>query len=132
MEKIDFERALQNNLKLLCDNGDFRKEFYCIAKTTDGDYLLENKERNLIERLSCFTEGLNWSVVEPKLPKSFKPKEREEFYFIHPTRDEKVQSATFDLGNVFHKGIADVRLVFRTEEDARDAFTFLRSNIEVI
>lgn len=132
MKKIDFELALQNNIKLRCEKGDFCNEYYCIAKTTDGDYLLENIERNLIERLSCFVKDLKWSVVEPKLPKAFKPKDREVFWFIHPTENKKVQNATFDIGNVFHKGIAEVGLVFRTEEDARDALTFLLNNIEVI
>lgn len=132
MEKIDFELALQNNIKLLCEIGDCRKEYYCIAKTTDGDYLLENTESNLIERLSFFVKGLKWSIVEPKLPKAFKPKDHEVFWFIDPTDKKKVQNETFDIGNVFHKGMADIGLAFRTEEDARDALTFLMHNVEVI
>lgn len=131
VEENIFEKALRNNLPLLCEKSRFEKSYYCIAKTEDGDYLLENKEENTIERLSVFMKDLNWSIMCPKLPKAFKPKEREEFWFIHPTEPEKIKRSKFDIGNVFYQGMANIGLTFRTEEEARDALAFLLNNIEV-
>lgn len=126
-----FEKALRNNLQLRCKKQDLEKYYYCIAKTENIDYLLENKKDGTIERLSSFVEGLDWSVVEHKLPKVFIPNEGEEFWFIHPTELKHKQKAKFVSGSMFYQGMVNVGLVFRTEEDAEQALRFLRSNIEV-
>lgn len=125
-----FEKALNNRFLLRCEKGDFNKDFYCIAKTVDGDYILEErKNTSVVEKLSAFAAGVRWRVVDTKLPKAFIPKDRDVFWFIHPTEDKKVQSATFDIGNVFFQGMAGIGLAFRTEEDARDALAFLMNNV---
>nr|DAO51116.1 MAG TPA: hypothetical protein [Caudoviricetes sp.] len=125
-----FEKALNNKLLLRCEKGDFNKDYYCIAKTSDGDYILEErKNASIIEKLSTFVAGVRWRIVDPKLPKAFIPKDGDVFWFIHPTEQKKVQSATFDIGNVFYKGMTDIGLAFRTEEDARDALAFLLNNV---
>lgn len=126
-----FERALNNNLLLRCERGDYNKDFYCIAKTSDGDYILEErKNATAVEKLSAFAAGVRWRIVDTKLPKAFIPKDGNVFWFIHPTENKKVQSAKFDIGNVFYQGMAGIGLAFRTEEDARDALAFLMNNIE--
>lgn len=125
-----FESALNNNLLLRCEAGDYNKDFYCIAKTSDGDYILEErKNTSVVEKLSAFVAGTRWRIVDTKLPKAFLPKDGEVFWFLHPTDHKKVQSATFDIGNVFYQGITRIGLAFRTEEDARDILSFLLNNV---
>lgn len=125
-----FEKALANRFLLRCEKGAFNKDFYCIAKTVDGDYILEErKNTSVVEKLSAFAAGIRWRIVDTKLPKAFLPKDGEVFWFLHPTEHKKVQSATFDIGNVFYQGITRIGLAFRTEEDARDALSFLLNNV---
>lgn len=129
-----FEKALKEKLPLrytiLEDNVN---DFYCIAKTSDGDYILERKDTCAVyvTKLSLFARSLEWYIVVPKLPKAFKPNEGEEFWFIHPTELKHKQKAKFVSGSMFYQGMVNVGLVFRTEEDAEQALRFLRSNIEV-
>lgn len=126
-----FEKALNNRFLLRCEKGDFNKDFYCIAKTVDGDYILEErKNTSVVEKLSAFAAGVRWRIVDTKLPKAFTPKDGEVFWYIHPTENKKVKSANFDIGNVFYQGMASIGLAFRTKEDARDALAFLMNNIE--
>lgn len=126
-----FEKALRNSLQLRCEKSDFEKYYYCIAKTEDGEYLLENKKDDTIERLSAFIKDLNWSVVDPKLPKAFIPKEDEEFWFIHTMKNKTVAYANYCDNDVYYHGLANAGLAFRTKEDAEQALRFLRNNIEV-
>lgn len=134
VEENIFEKALKEKLPLrytvLEDN---INDFYCIAKTSDGDYILERNDTCAVyvTKLSLFARSLKWYIATPKLPKAFKPNEGEEFWFIHPTDDKKVRNATFDIGNVFYNGLANAGLAFCTREEATQALHFLRSNIEV-
>ena len=130
-EENIFEKALRNNLQLRCRKQDFEKYYYCIAKTENIDYLLENKKDGTIERLSSFIEGLDWSVVEHKIPKAFMPKEDEEFWFIHTMKNITVASANYCDNDVYYNGLASAGLAFRTKEEATQALHFLRNNIEV-
>lgn len=126
-----FEKALRNNLQLRCETSGFEKHYYCVAKTSDGDYLLENKKDDTIERLSAFIKDLNWSVVDPKLPKAFIPKEDEEFWFIHTMKNKTVAYANYCDNDVYYNGLASAGLAFRTKEEATQALHFLINNIEV-
>lgn len=134
VEENIFEKALKDKLPLrytiLNDNV---SDFYCIAKTSDGDYILERKDTCAVyvTKLSLFVRSLKWYIVSPKLPKAFIPKEGEEFWFIHPTELKHRQKAKFVSGSMFYQDMVNVGLVFRTEEDAEQALRFLRSNIEV-
>lgn len=126
-----FEKALRNSLQLRCEKSDFEKYYYCIDNTEDGEYLLENKKDDTIERLSAFIKDLNWSVVDPKLPKAFIPKEDEEFWFIHTMKNKTVANANYCDNDVYYNGLANAGLAFRTKEEATQALRFLRNNIEV-
>lgn len=130
-EENIFEKALRNNLQLRCKKQDFEKYYYCIAKTENIDYLLENKKDGTIERLSSFVEGLDWSVVEHKIPKAFMPKEGEEFWFIHTMKNRTVSHSNYCDNDVYYNGLASAGLAFRTKEEATQALHFLLSNIEV-
>lgn len=130
-EENIFEKALRNNLQLRCKKQDFEKYYYCIAKAENIDYLLENKKDGTIERLSSFVEGLDWSVVEHKIPKAFMPKEGEEFWFIHTMKNRTVSHSNYCDNDVYYNGLANAGLAFRTKEEATQALHFLRNNIEV-
>ena len=130
-EENIFEKALRNSLQLRCEKSGFEKYYYCIAKTEDGEYLFENKKDDTIERLSAFIKDLNWSIVDPKLPKAFVPKEGEEFWFIHTMKNKTVASANYCDNDVYYNGLANAGLAFRTKEEATQALHFLRNNIEV-
>lgn len=130
VEENIFEKALRNNLQLRCRKQDFEKYYYCIAKTENIGYLLENKKDGTIERLSSFIEGLDWSVVEHKIPKAFMPKEGEEFWFIHTMKNKTVSNANYCDNDVYYNGLANAGLAFRTKEEATQALHFLLSNIE--
>ena len=129
-----FEKALKDKLPLrytiLEDN---ISDFYCIAKTTDGDYILERKDTCsvYVTKLSLFAQSLEWYIVSPKLPKSFIPEENEEFWFIHTMKNKTVAYANYCDNDVYYNGLANAGLAFRTKEDAEQALRFLRSNIEV-
>lgn len=134
VEENIFEKALKEKLPLrytiLEDN---ISDFYCIAKTSDGDYILERKDTCAIyvTKLSLFVQSLVWYIVEPKLPKAFIPKEDEEFWFINPTVNTTIAKDTFSDDHVFYRGVVKAGLAFKTQKEAEDALRFLRSNIEV-
>lgn len=129
-----FEKALKEKLPLrytiLEDN---ISDFYCIAKTSDGDYILERKDTCAVyvTKLSLFAQSLEWYIVVPKLPKAFIPKEDEEFWFIHTMKNKTVAYANYCDNDVYYNGLASAGLAFRTREEATQALHFLRSNIEV-
>lgn len=129
-----FEKALKDKLPLryttLVDNNN---AFYCIAKTQDGDYILERETDCdvYVTKLSKFTPDLEWYIVVPKLPKAFIPKEDEEFWFISPTVNTTIAKDTFSDDHVFYRGVVKAGLAFKTQKEAEDALRFLRSNIEV-
>lgn len=133
-EENIFEKALKEKLPLrytiLEDN---ISDFYCIAKTSDGDYILERKDTCAIyvTKLSLFVQSLEWYIVSPKLPKAFMPNEEEEFWFINPTVNTTIAKDTFSDDHVFYRGVVKAGLAFKTQKEAEDALRFLRSNIEV-
>lgn len=128
-----FEKALKDKLPLrytiLEDN---ISDFYCIAKTADGDYIIEREDNGTtyMSKLSDFENDLNWYIAEPKLPKAFIPKENEEFWFIHSMKNKMVSHAKYCDNAVYHNGLASAGLAFRTKEEVTQALRFLRSNIE--
>lgn len=134
VEENIFEKALKEKLPLrytiLEDN---ISDFYCIAKTSDGDYILERKDTCAIyvTKLSLFVQSLEWYIVSPKLPKAFMPNEEEEFWFISPTVNTTIAKDTFSDDHVFYRGVVKAGLAFKTQKEAEDALRFLRSNIEV-
>lgn len=134
VEENIFEKALKEKLPLrytiLEDN---ISDFYCIAKTSDGDYILERKDTCAIyvTKLSLFVQSLEWYIVSPKLPKAFMPNEEEEFWFINPTVNTTIAKDTFSDDHVFYRGVVKAGLAFKTQKEAEDALRFLRSNIEV-
>lgn len=132
-EENIFEKALKGKLPLrytiLNDNV---SDFYCIAKTSDGDYIIEREDNGTtyMSKLSAFENDLNWYIAEPKLPKAFIPKEGEEFWFIHSMKNKMVSHAKYRDNYVYHNGLASAGLAFRTKEEVTQALRFLRSNIE--
>ena len=134
VEKNIFEKALKEKLPLrytiLEDN---ISNFYCIAKTADGDYIIEREDNGTtyMSKLSAFENDLNWYIAESKLPKAFIPKENEEFWFIHTMKNRTVSHSNYCDNDVYYNGLASAGLAFRTKEEATQALHFLRNNIEV-
>lgn len=138
-EENIFEKALDKNLPLRhTTQREDVPSFYCIAKTRDGDYILEREDRGtkIVARLSSVKEELDWYIVDPtrqagSIPKAFIPKENEEFWFIHTMKNKTVANANYCDNDVYYNGLADAGLAFRTKEEATQALHFLRNNIEV-
>ena len=138
-EENIFEKALDKNLPL--QHTKQREDvlsFYCIAKTRDGDYILERENRGtkIVARLSSVKEELDWYIVEParpvgSMPKAFIPKAGEVFWYVSPTYHPFVRRKVYkeDDQNIIDTAVNGV--AFRTKEDAEQALRFLRSNIEV-
>lgn len=133
-EESIFDKALKEKLPLrytiLADN---ISDFYCIAKTSYGDYIVEREDNGAtyISKLSDFENDLNWYIAEPKLPKAFIPEENEEFWFIHTMKNKTVAYASYCDNDVYYNGLVSAGLAFRTKEEATQALRFLRNNIEV-
>lgn len=126
-----FEKALNDRFLLRCEKGDFSKDFYCIAKTDDGDYILEErKNASVVEKLSAFAAGIRWRIVDAASPKAFIPKDGEVFCFIHLMPEVSVKKDTYRWENVYYHNIVKAGLAFKTEEDAKDALIFFQNNIE--
>ena len=137
-EENIFEKALNKNspLRHITQSYDI-PSFYCVAKTRDGDYILEREDRGtkLIARLSSFSKDLDWYIVEPKrlvgsIPKAFIPKVGEEFWYVSPTYHPYVRSKVYKEDN---QNIIDTvanGVAFRTKEDAIQMLLFLKQNIE--
>jgi hypothetical protein len=137
-EENIFEKALDKNLPLrhTTQRADV-PNFYCIAKTRDGDYILERENRGtkLIARLSSLTEDLDWYIVEParpvgSIPKAFIPKVGEAFWYVSPTYHPFVRHKVYkeDEQNIIDAATNGV--AFRTKEDAIQMLLFLKQNIE--
>lgn len=136
-EENIFEKALNKNspLRHITQSYDI-PSFYCVAKTRDGDYILEREDRGtkLIARLSSFSKDLDWYIVESKrlvgsIPKAFIPKVGEEFWYISPTYHPYVRSKVYKEDN---QNIIDTvanGVAFRTKEDAIQMLLFLKQNI---
>lgn len=133
-EENIFEKALKEKLPLrytILDAG--VKDFYCVAKTPYGDYIVEREDNGTtyMSKLSDFENDLNWYIAEHKLPKAFIPEENEEFWFIHTMKNKTVAYASYCGNDVYYNGLASAGLAFRTKEEATQALRFLRNNIEV-
>lgn len=136
-EENIFEKALDKKLPLRhISQSDNVPNFHCIAKTRDGDYILEREDRgtNLTTRLSSLSNDLDWYIVEPKrpvgsIPKAFIPKVGEAFWYISPTYHPFVRSKVYKEDN---QNIIDTvanGAAFRTKEDAIQMLLFLKQNI---
>ena len=133
-EENIFEKALKEKLPLRYTILDIDiKDFYCVAKTQCGDYILEREENGAtyMSKLSDFENDLNWYIAELKLPKAFIPEENEEFWFIHTMKNKTVAYASYCDNDVYYNGLVSAGLAFRTKEEATQALRFLRNNIEV-
>ncbi|MBF1489869.1 MAG: hypothetical protein HXN77_05130 [Prevotella pallens] len=134
VEENIFDKALKEKLPLrytiLEDN---ISDFYCIAKTSYGDYIVEREDNGTtyVSKLSDFENDLNWYIAELKLPKAFIPEENEEFWFIHTMKNKTVAYASYRDNDVYYNGLVSAGLAFRTKEEATQALRFLRNNIEV-
>lgn len=137
-EENIFEKALNINspLRHLMQR-DSVPDFYCIAKTLDGDYILEREDRGtkLTIRLSNFSEDLDWYIVEPErslgsIPKAFMPKEGEEFWYVSPTYQPYVRREVYTEDEQTKINTAENGVAFRTKEDAMQMLLFLKQNIE--
>ena len=136
-EENIFEKSLDKNLPLRhISQSDNVPSFHCIAKTRDGDYILEREDRgtNLTTRLSSFSKGLDWYIVEParpvgSIPKAFIPKVGEAFWYVSPTYHPFVRHKVYKEDN---QNIIDTvanGVAFRTKEDAIQMLLFLKQNI---
>lgn len=134
VEENIFDKALKEKLPLrytiLADN---ISDFYCVAKTSYGDYIVEREDNGAtyVSKLSDFENDLNWYIAELKLPKAFIPEENEEFWFIHTMKNKTVAYASYCDNDVYYNGLVSAGLAFRTKEEATQALRFLRNNIEV-
>lgn len=137
-EESIFEKALDKNLPLrhTTQRADV-PNFYCIAKTRDGDYILEREDRGtkIVARLSSVKEDLDWYIIEPKtpvgsIPKAFIPKVGEAFWYVSPTYHPYVRRKVYkeDEQNIIDTAANGV--AFRTKEDAIQMLLFLKQNIE--
>lgn len=137
-EENIFEKALDKNLPLrhTTQRADV-PSFYCIAKTRDGDYILERENRGIkiVARLSSVKEELDWYIVDPtiqagSIPKAFIPKVGEAFWYVSPTYHPFVRHKVYKEDN---QNIIDTvanGVAFRTKEDAMQMLLFLKQNIE--
>lgn len=137
-EENIFEKALDKNLPLrhTTQRADV-PSFYCIAKTRDGDYILEREDRGtkIVARLSSVKEELDWYIVDPtrqagSIPKAFIPKVGEAFWYVSPTYRPYVRYKVYkeDEQNIIDTAANGV--AFRTKEDAIQMLLFLKQNIE--
>lgn len=134
VEENIFEKALKEKLPLRYTILDVdAKDFYCVAKTSYGDYIVEREDNGTtyVSKLSDFENDLNWYIAEHKLPKAFIPEENEEFWFIHTMKNKTVAYASYCDNDVYYNGLVSAGLAFRTKEEATQALRFLRNNIEV-
>lgn len=138
-EENIFEKALDKNLPLRhISQSDNVPNFHCIAKTRDGDYVLEREDRgtNITARLSSLSKDLDWYIVEStrpvgSIPKAFIPKEGEDFWYISPTYKPHVRCEVYTEDNQSMINTATNGYAFRTKEDAIQMLLFLKQNIEV-
>lgn len=113
------EKAYQENLPLDAVG----KKAFVIAKTKDGDYVMQCGGDNLYFA-SHETEWEFYKDPVPKsdtitvtLPKPFNPKVGNAFYFISDSVEVSV--AHFDPGYIGHVMAKDTGRCFRTESDAQ-------------
>ena len=122
------EKAYQENLPLDA----IGKKAFVIAKTKDGDYVMQCGEDNLYFA-SHKTEWEFYKDPVPKsdtitvtLPKPFIPKRHETYFIISPADTKPEKYFANDLN---HPSIQNGNC-FRTEEDAQKWLDFMKSMME--
>lgn len=124
------EKAYQENLPLDA----IGKKAFVIAKTKDGDYVMQCGEDNLY----FASHKIEWEFYKdpaPKsdtitvtLPKPFKPKESDEYFYINggiiEYESEFWNSSDFDIKASKRGGC------FRTREDAQKWLDFMKGMME--
>lgn len=111
------EKAYQENLPLDA----IGKKAFVIAKTKDGDYVMQCGEDNLYFA-SNETEWKFYKDPAPKsdtitvtLPKPFKPEFGERFYYVYGSR---IENLILNI-NSYDEELIDSGNCFRTREDAQ-------------
>ena len=124
------EKAYQENLPLDA----IGKKAFVIAKTKDGDYVMQCGEDNLYFA-SHKTEWEFYKDPVPKsdtitvtLPKPFKPKDGEPYFYITGGFIE-CESEFWDTNN-FDMASAERGGCYRTREDAQKWLDFMKSMME--
>ena len=124
------EKAYQENLPLDA----IGKKAFVIAKTKDGDYVMQCGEDNLYFA-SCEVEWEFYKDHAPKsntitvtLPKPFKPKDGEPYFYITGGLI-KCESEFWDTNN-FDIASAERGGCYRTREDAQKWLDFMKSMME--
>nr|DAS74527.1 MAG TPA: hypothetical protein [Caudoviricetes sp.] len=124
------EKAYQENLPLDA----IGKKAFVIAKTKDGDYVMQCGEDNLY----FASNEIEWKFYKdpvPKsdtitvtLPKPFKPKSGDGYYYIN---EYGVQFARwYDEDDDIDVGLAENAQCYRTREDAQKWLDFMKSMTE--
>lgn len=124
------EKAYQENLPLDA----IGKKAFVIAKTKDGDYVMQCGEDNLY----FASHKIEWEFYKdpaPKsdtitvtLPKSFKPKDGEKYYYICGRFINCIHKYT--EVSPFDRSSAQNGQCFRTKEDAQKWIDFMKSMME--
>lgn len=124
------EKAYQENLPLDA----IGKKAFVIAKTKDGDYVMQCGEDNLY----FASHKIEWEFYKdpaPKsdtitvtLPKSFKPKDGESYFYINGGNID-YEHEFWDTNN-FDITAAERGNCFRTKEDAQKWLDFMKSMME--
>lgn len=124
------EKAYQENLPLDA----IGKKAFVIAKTKDGDYVMQCGEDNLY----FASHKIEWEFYKdpaPKsdtitvtLPKSFKPKDGESYFYINGGNID-YEHEFWDTNN-FDITAAERGNCFRTKEDAQKWLDFMKSMLE--
>lgn len=124
------EKAYQENLPLDA----IGKKAFVIAKTKDGDYVMQCGEDNLY----FASHKIEWEFYKdpaPKsdtitvtLPKSFKPKDGEPFYYIY--WGEVYCDYGYSESSSTYRSFSQNGQCFRTKEDAQKWLDFMKSMME--
>lgn len=124
------EKAYQENLPLDA----IGKKAFVIAKTKDGDYVMQCGEDNLY----FASHKIEWEFYKdpaPKsdtitvtLPKPFKPKDGESYFYINGGRVD-YEHEFWDTNN-FDITAAERGNCFRTKEDAQKWLDFMKGMLE--
>ena len=139
-----FEKALKERLPL-CYKGlsEDCADVYVVAKSMSDDYILEWKDGtgscvSLLSDLPKFEwylaskKPVKEKVIAVDLPKPFKPKDGEIYYYIHPHETNfylDVHETTCSNCR-FDEILSDTGNCFRTRKDAQKWLDFMKSMME--
>lgn len=131
------EKAYNEDLLVLCD-GNPDLPLKIIAKTKDGEFVMQPEDDTIQPWLANLT--MEWFFVkdlDPKidtitntisLPKPFKPKNDEQYYYINEYGVQHVKH--FDEYDESDLGMAKNAHCYRTREDAQKWLDFMKSMME--